>query len=246
MAKYNLTCLSCGRPFEASRRNVASLLAAQCELQSAGVAMGWCVEPGTALLGYARAKLAAAFLASGASHLLMVDSDIGWDAADVIRLLRHDVPLVAGICPHRHEAHAGQWALHQPPGALRDPGMGKEILTRQPGPGRTCTSPPWALTTCRTMASPRPAPGEAGTAFRKRSNKAKPSPTPSTATSPLTIYWRDALVRFFFAVTRLGAFTGALFGWRTPSAQLRRAGRRKPGQFQGRSHAPRAEADCST
>ena len=97
--------------------------------------MGWCVEPGTALLGYARAKLAAAFLASGASHLLMVDSDIGWDAADVIRLLRHDVPLVAGICPHRHEAHAGQWALHQPPGALRDPGMGKEIFDAAAGTG---------------------------------------------------------------------------------------------------------------
>ena len=153
---------------------VASLLAAQCELQSAGVAMGWCVEPGTALLGYARAKLAAAFLASGASHLLMVDSDIGWDAADVIRLLRHDVPLVAGICPHRHEAHAGQWALHQPPGALRDPGMGKEILTRQPGPGRTCTSPPWAL---------RPA-GRWRARGRHRARPAPPSGSGRTRQSP--------------------------------------------------------------
>jgi N-acetylmuramoyl-L-alanine amidase len=41
------------------------------------------------------------------------------------------------------------------------PGTGKAISTRQPGPDRTRASPPWARATCRTIASPSPAPGKA-------------------------------------------------------------------------------------
>ncbi|WP_421995249.1 hypothetical protein [Roseococcus sp.] len=44
-----------------------------------------------------RNALAATFLRSGASHLLFLDSDIGFSAAGVLRLLGHGRPLIGGL-----------------------------------------------------------------------------------------------------------------------------------------------------
>lgn len=57
-----------------------------------------------ALVGHARADLVAQFLATDATHLLMVDADVGWEPGDVLRLLDHNVPLVSAvqIDKHRH------------------------------------------------------------------------------------------------------------------------------------------------
>jgi hypothetical protein len=49
------------------------------------------------LIMRARNQLVSDFLASEATDLIMIDSDIGWDAADILRLLRYDVQVAAGV-----------------------------------------------------------------------------------------------------------------------------------------------------
>lgn len=43
-----------------------------------------------------RNRIVAHFLASGASHLMFIDADIGFTARDVLRLVAHDRPIVGG------------------------------------------------------------------------------------------------------------------------------------------------------
>lgn len=45
----------------------------------------------------ARNKIVEAFLASDFEHLFMIDSDMSWDAADVLRLVTSGYPLIAGV-----------------------------------------------------------------------------------------------------------------------------------------------------
>ena len=44
-----------------------------------------------------RNKLVAKFLASQHTDMLFIDSDLAWSAADLLKLLACDVPLVAGV-----------------------------------------------------------------------------------------------------------------------------------------------------
>ena len=62
---------------------------------------------GEALIGRARAAMLAKFLASGASHLLFVDADVGFAPAAVFRLLDSGNDVVGGAYPKKT----------QPPGA---------------------------------------------------------------------------------------------------------------------------------
>jgi hypothetical protein len=57
-------------------------------------------------LAVSRDVLTAYFLRSNASHLLCVDSDIGWGAADVLKLLRADKDFVAGLYAKKTEDRA--------------------------------------------------------------------------------------------------------------------------------------------
>jgi hypothetical protein len=54
-------------------------------------------EIGNSLIADARNKLVARFLASDASDLVFIDSDLSWAAEDLLRLASIDVPFVAGV-----------------------------------------------------------------------------------------------------------------------------------------------------
>ena len=54
-------------------------------------------EIGNSLIADARNKLVARFLASDATDLVFIDSDLSWSPDDLLRLASYDVPFVAGV-----------------------------------------------------------------------------------------------------------------------------------------------------
>ncbi|TFL16430.1 hypothetical protein [Jannaschia formosa] len=62
-----------------------------------------------------RDRIAAAFLGSGFSHLLMLDADIQFEPTDVARLVAANRPLVAGA--YRYKNDTGHFAVSFPEGA---------------------------------------------------------------------------------------------------------------------------------
>lgn len=56
---------------------------------------------GNSIIGLARNQLSADFLASDCTHMLFVDSDIGFNAEDVAALLSRDVDIVGGLYPYK-------------------------------------------------------------------------------------------------------------------------------------------------
>ena len=61
---------------------------------------GFSVISGHSLIGMARNLLAARFLAnSDTTHLMWIDADVGFCAQDALRLLGHDLDVVAGLYP---------------------------------------------------------------------------------------------------------------------------------------------------
>jgi hypothetical protein len=61
-------------------------------------------EIGNSLIADARNKLVARFLASNASDLLFIDSDLSWSADDLLRLASIDTPFVAGVYQRKSRA----------------------------------------------------------------------------------------------------------------------------------------------
>jgi len=53
--------------------------------------------PGDSMVHRARNHTLGAFLETGASHLLFIDADMGWNPSDVLRLLSHEKDLVCGL-----------------------------------------------------------------------------------------------------------------------------------------------------
>jgi hypothetical protein len=80
-----------------SCHHVAALLGSIDALRSAGI--GWEVtyEIGNSLIADARNQLLGRFHASTHSDLVFIDADIAWQPKDLLKLLGHDVPLVAGV-----------------------------------------------------------------------------------------------------------------------------------------------------
>jgi len=76
---------------------LASLLETQKLLLERGIPHGFVFAPGDSLVQRSRNKIVAAFMASPrATHLMFIDSDIEWQAEDVIRLLAHDRDVICG------------------------------------------------------------------------------------------------------------------------------------------------------
>jgi hypothetical protein len=73
---------------------VAGLLGTMQTLQQRGVGFSWACESKCSLLPYARNKLAARFLASDCSHVMMVDTDISFPGDAVLRLLSHGEDMI--------------------------------------------------------------------------------------------------------------------------------------------------------
>ena len=69
---------------------------------------------GSSNLPRARNELAAGFLASDYTDLLFIDDDMGWQPADVVRLLASDKPLIAGVGPKKRalpDNDARKWCV---------------------------------------------------------------------------------------------------------------------------------------
>lgn len=67
----------------------------RCEIQ---------FEIGNSLIADARNKLVAKFLASAATDLVFIDSDISWKPEDLLRLATHPQPVVAGVYQRKSRA----------------------------------------------------------------------------------------------------------------------------------------------
>ncbi len=63
----------------------------------------YCVVASGSLLCAERNRLVEAFLLSDCTHMLCIDSDLGWPAEAVLGILRKDVPMVCGCYPARTE-----------------------------------------------------------------------------------------------------------------------------------------------
>ena len=70
-----------------NREYVKSFHNTACVLIECGAKVDWAEFPGCADLALARAKILGNFLRSQHTHLMMIDSDMGWHYDDVVRLL---------------------------------------------------------------------------------------------------------------------------------------------------------------
>ena len=68
-------------------------------------------ESGNAMIADCRAVIVAKFLASEATDLVFVDSDVCWEAGALVKLVDRPVDFVAGIYPQRRDppAYCVQW-----------------------------------------------------------------------------------------------------------------------------------------
>lgn len=81
---------------------VTSLIHSMNMLVGTGHYAGVRFRSGNSILYQCRNELLADFMAvQDATHLLMIDDDIAWEPNDVLRLLEHDVPVVAAAGPHK-------------------------------------------------------------------------------------------------------------------------------------------------
>jgi len=72
-------------------------------LHSHGIQVQININSSGSLLVAERNRLNKAFLASDCTHMLCIDSDLGWPSMAVKAMLEHDVDFVAGLYPARGE-----------------------------------------------------------------------------------------------------------------------------------------------
>lgn len=72
--------------------------------------------PGCSLVQLARDKIAKEFLESDADRLFMFDSDVSWELGALMKMLRHDVGVVAGA--YRYKSDDENYPVHFKPGDL--------------------------------------------------------------------------------------------------------------------------------
>lgn len=63
-------------------------------------------ESGNAMIGDCRGLIVAQFLASDATDLVFIDSDVTWEAGALVKLVDYPVDFVAGIYPQRKDPEA--------------------------------------------------------------------------------------------------------------------------------------------
>lgn len=103
-----------------------SLLESKAELLRHGIDMGWMFYPNLGLCHIARNILAASFMAqTRADTLVWADADQEWDPDALLRLLSHDVDVVAApVALKRAGAGIGHRARHGANGKIMKNGAG--------------------------------------------------------------------------------------------------------------------------
>lgn len=82
---------------------VKSLLLSQSALQRANIGFRAYFVVQDSLVMQARNQILAEFCASDATDLIFIDSDIGWEVGALLRLISHNVPIVAGLYRRKEE-----------------------------------------------------------------------------------------------------------------------------------------------
>ena len=82
----------------------ASLVRTMTLLLQRGVRAQVEFEVGNSLIADARNKLVAKFLASAATDLVFIDSDISWQPEDLVKLVAQPQPVVAGVYQRKSRA----------------------------------------------------------------------------------------------------------------------------------------------
>jgi hypothetical protein len=82
---------------------VESLLLSQSALQRANIGFRTHFVLQDSLVMQARNQILAEFRASDATDLIFIDSDIGWEVGGLLRLISHNVPIVAGLYRRKEE-----------------------------------------------------------------------------------------------------------------------------------------------
>ncbi len=80
-----------------------SLAETYCSLARNGIESDIRINCSGSLLVAERNRLITAFLESDSTHMLCIDSDLGWPYQAVLALLSHDLDFVAGVYPTRRE-----------------------------------------------------------------------------------------------------------------------------------------------
>lgn len=84
-------------PFAISLAETATLLLHE------GIPFQYQIQTSGSLLCAERNRLMKAFLETDCTHVLCVDSDLGWPCQAVTEMLKKDVPCIAGVYPARQE-----------------------------------------------------------------------------------------------------------------------------------------------
>jgi len=112
---------------------VAALLKSRTLLERQDIALDPFFVVNDSLVMQARNTVVAAFLASAATDLVFIDSDIGWRPEDLGRLLSHDVPLVAAT--YRRKADEVSFTIQFEDGTARRDRASGLLSVRRVGAG---------------------------------------------------------------------------------------------------------------
>lgn len=82
---------------------VASIVSALPVLAAAGIVVDFCFEAGNCHVDDARNSLVRQFLKTDCTDLVFIDSDVGFQAEDLLKLVTLDRDLVAGVYPKKQE-----------------------------------------------------------------------------------------------------------------------------------------------
>ena len=99
----------------------------------AGIELQIAFAPGSSLVTTARDILVRDFLASEAERLIFVDSDVAWEAGQLLRLARHDVDIVGGAYRLKQETEAYPVSWLDRPLLQADPQTGLLEVSALPG-----------------------------------------------------------------------------------------------------------------
>lgn len=101
---------------------VFSLFASQVALQSAGISADFALLSGHCHVDDSRNELARAFLETDCERFVFIDADMGWDPVDLVKLVRYDRDVVAGIYPTKQDEEV--YPVRPIPGRLQADGDG--------------------------------------------------------------------------------------------------------------------------
>lgn len=72
-------------------------------LAMAGIVTSFAMRYGDGILPRARNSIVGEFLNSDASDLVLIDDDVGWEPADLVKLVNYPVDCVAGVYPYKRD-----------------------------------------------------------------------------------------------------------------------------------------------